>query len=464
MSASKRQKLYYRQLCVKCIVLFFIASWIVSCFYWWIHETDYRAGSNQFFRTRGRRRPCGGDLDLSTSTLNLCPCKDDFTNRGETKSSRPTESLFNSAMETNTQDQHLWDRRVIKVIVFSRLEQIEEVDEDLDSGDCFTFETEKANEKYPIFLSPDEIEERFVDANFYCIPRAIIIGVQKAGTGEMRRWLGHHPQMMAWQGERHYFDRAHSPTVSKGIAIARWLFADRLRSTHSGRLGGLRTFVVKGANVGRKWTFEKTPAYFDVADPAEIRRVAPSVRLILMLRDPSEQLFSSFFHSCPTCTLLDFASVLQRRMCLVVGDSGDSSSSISDSHVVRLVEEEKSWFSGKRTTPWELRFLSSNFFYAENAERWRREFPAEQFDVIRTEDFQDDPFRVMHTLEAFLGLAHHDYRSIAKRDPKSGYWYVEDTSKILAEKPKPQKHPAIISTLDAFFARTGARLAVLFPS
>ena len=45
-------------------------------------------------------------------------------------------------------------------------------------------------------------------------------------------------------------------------------------------------------------TFEKSPSYFDLANPLDVSRLVPSVKLIMLLRDPVSRLYSGYWHSC----------------------------------------------------------------------------------------------------------------------------------------------------------------------
>jgi len=126
-------------------------------------------------------------------------------------------------------------------------------------------------------------------ATVWCLPALVNIGVQKAGTGELRTWVGAHPSVHAHGGEVHFFD-VRRPELrcanvrqqsALRIAYAKYLWSRRHRLTRA-QLGG------------GKITFEKTPAYFDQSSPPLVSCALPGARFVLMLRLPAARALSAY--------------------------------------------------------------------------------------------------------------------------------------------------------------------------
>ncbi|KAL3894096.1 MAG: hypothetical protein SGPRY_013902, partial [Prymnesium sp.] len=118
-----------------------------------------------------------------------------------------------------------------------------------------------------------------------CLPSVINLGVQKAGTGELLRWLELHPRVVAHQGEVHFFD-----TVSR-TAYLRHASVPTLQRKYAAFLGKRREPMRLLAG---KVVYEKTPAYFDLVDPLKLYSLVPSAAFLVMLRMPAERAISAY--------------------------------------------------------------------------------------------------------------------------------------------------------------------------
>ena len=113
----------------------------------------------------------------------------------------------------------------------------------------------------------------------------INIGVQKAGTGELQTWLSIHPSVKVHGGEVHFFDQEdRSPSCKRRRGQLRLRYAHFLWKWQRLKESELRGRLV----------YEKTPAYFDRAQPRFVDCAVPSARLLVMLRDPSERTRSAY--------------------------------------------------------------------------------------------------------------------------------------------------------------------------
>ncbi|EPB76708.1 sulfotransferase domain protein [Ancylostoma ceylanicum] len=102
------------------------------------------------------------------------------------------------------------------------------------------------------------------------LPSVLIIGVRKGGTRALLDAMALHPKVRAVRKEAHFFDL----NFSKGI--------DWYRS--------LMPLSTPGQIV-----VEKTPGYFtSVVAPKRVRELNPAMKIILIVRDPTQRTISDF--------------------------------------------------------------------------------------------------------------------------------------------------------------------------
>lgn len=103
-------------------------------------------------------------------------------------------------------------------------------------------------------------------------PQAIIIGVKKGGTRALIDMLKTHPQIISPRGEVHFFDR--DDIFKYGIE---WYIKQMPYSSPD------------------QITIEKSPSYFVTPEvPERLYRLSPSVKLILIVRNPIERALSDY--------------------------------------------------------------------------------------------------------------------------------------------------------------------------
>jgi len=189
---------------------------------------------------------------------------------------------------------------------------------------------------------------------------AIVIGVQKAGTTALFDYLGEEPGLAVSEvKETHFFD-----DETLDWAAPDYDLYHRRFPAADGRL-----------------RLEATPIYSYWPNSLErIRAYNPAARLILMLRDPVERAWSHW--------RMEFARGAETQpfaWCVRQGRQ-------------RLFEAQ----------PWghhrEFSYVERGF-YGEQVARLLTLFPREQLLVLRAEDLQAEPGRVLGDVRAFLGLA-----------------------------------------------------------
>lgn len=124
------------------------------------------------------------------------------------------------------------------------------------------------------------------------LPKALIIGVKKAGTRALLEFLRLHPDVRATGPETHFFDRHYN----KGIEWYR---------------------LQMPLTLPEQITMEKTPSYFVTEEvPARIRNTLPDARLLVVVRDPVTRALSDYAQTAskrPDTTLPFEALAFRRR-------------------------------------------------------------------------------------------------------------------------------------------------------
>lgn len=129
------------------------------------------------------------------------------------------------------------------------------------------------------------------------LPTFLIIGAQKSGTRWLRRNLGEHPEVFTYNGELAFFN------VDKRFAKGPDWYRKKFGKGWSGES------IVGEATPGYMMWNWRSPTTGEVAE--RIDEQLPDVRLIALLRNPVDRLYSGFIHQilhdriAPDANLLD---------------------------------------------------------------------------------------------------------------------------------------------------------------
>ncbi|XP_053727630.1 heparan sulfate (glucosamine) 3-O-sulfotransferase 1-like 2 [Synchiropus splendidus] len=185
------------------------------------------------------------------------------------------------------------------------------------------------------------------------LPGAIIIGVRKGGTRALLEMLNLHPDVEVAKAEVHFFNVEEH--YRRGLP---WYRSQMPYSLPS------------------QLTIEKTPGYFaSPLAPARIWEMNPSVRLLLIVRDPAERLVS------------DYTQVLHNRL---------------TRHKPYQPLEELLLHKGQIDPGYKA--LQRSLYHLHLA-RWLDVFPLEQIHVVDGDALIRDPFPELRKAEKFLNLA-----------------------------------------------------------
>ena len=114
-------------------------------------------------------------------------------------------------------------------------------------------------------------------------PDFIIIGAQKSGTTSMYAYLEQHPDIIgSLNKEIHFFDGGTNPKVDNFKKGINWY----------------KAHFPLCENVENKKIFEASPLYiFSPLVPKRIANYIPKVKVIALLRNPSDRAISHYFHN-----------------------------------------------------------------------------------------------------------------------------------------------------------------------
>jgi len=196
------------------------------------------------------------------------------------------------------------------------------------------------------------------------LPEFLGIGVQKGGTTTLQRLLECHPQVwLPPEKEVHFFSRHY-------VRGAQW-YSDRFASVRADQHCG-----------------EITPYYlFPPEAPARIRSLLPTVRLIVLLRDPVERCLSGLFHSRRLgLETLPVEEALEAEAGRLAGAEAVLAAT-DGRHVSHQVH---SYLSRSR--------------YEHQLMRYEQLFSPDQLLLLRSEDLFQNPESLWSRVLAFLGL------------------------------------------------------------
>jgi hypothetical protein len=202
------------------------------------------------------------------------------------------------------------------------------------------------------------------------LPSFIVIGVQRSGTTTLYNLLAEHPSVLpALVKEVHFFDLS----FQKGLNWYRGHFP--LSSSHKSKPG-----IITG---------EASPYY--IFHPHASRRMAslfPSMKIILLLRNPVNRAFSHYHHEVRLgFERLSFEGAIENEAARLTGEAQ------------KIIQDENYHSFNHR----HYSYLSRGY-YVDQLENWMKSFPQEQVKIIKSEDFFRSPQTVLPQILKFLDL------------------------------------------------------------
>jgi hypothetical protein len=247
-----------------------------------------------------------------------------------------------------------------------------------------------------------------VTARMRLEPDFIVIGAQRCGTTSLFRALTAHPQIVR-------------PTFHKGINYFD-LNYHRGKRWYRGHFPVAEIARLRTARHGGPSVFEASGYY--LYHPFALERIAhdlPTVKLVVMLREPAERAFSAYKH--------EFARGFER-------ESFEKALELEDS---RLSGEVDRMRDDPRYESFSHRHHSYRHrgHYAEQLERVFCYFGRDQVHIIDSEAFFSDPTREYRRLLAFLELGSREPASFGRHNARPGAPMDQRTRGMLREYYRP---------------------------
>jgi hypothetical protein len=246
---------------------------------------------------------------------------------------------------------------------------------------------------------------RLATARNRSLPHFIIIGAQKSGTTSLYHYVNQHPSLIrSFLREVHYFDGGLDPAVDTYRNGPDWYRAHfpLTRSAH-----------------GQFKTCEASPLYMlNPLVPGRIAELIPQVRLIAILRNPTERAISHYFH--------------ERRY-------GREPLSIEQALRAEESRLEPILHAGDFKNPaFIYHAYKTRGVYRPQLERFLKHFPRQQLLVVKSEELFEAPQSVVRRVFEFVGV--------------DADFVVADVDARNVASNKVQVGPGIREYLDDYFA------------
>lgn len=246
------------------------------------------------------------------------------------------------------------------------------------------------------------------------LPRIIIIGVRKGGTRALIEMLSLHSAVAAAENEVHFFDWENH--FQRGVP---WYLSQMPFARPS------------------QLTVEKTPAYFTSSKvPERIHQLNPDIKLLLILRDPTERVLS------------DYTQVFYNRL---------------QKHKRYQPIESVLVKDGEINLGYKALNRSLYYLHMQN---WLRYFPLKSIHVVDGDQLISDPLPEMKKVERFLNLEPQINTSNFYFNKTKGFYCLRDhgRERCLHDskgRAHPQVAPAILQKLYRFFHEPNKKLFAL---
>lgn len=237
------------------------------------------------------------------------------------------------------------------------------------------------------------------------LPQCIIIGIRKAGTRALLKFLDLHPSIQTAAREIHFFDNSYDLGLNWYRKRMPFSFPDQI-------------------------TIEKTPAYFTVSSVAElVHRMNSTIKLLLIVRDPTERAVSDWLQLCMNQRAKNMQCTPFERK-------------VIDPHTGKVNRSYK----GIRRS-----------IYVNHLRNWLQWFPLSQIHIVNGKILVTNPVVALRRVEQFLGLKHRITEDHFYFNKSRGFYCIQyDSSRRKCLHPsKGRKHPKmkreIIQKLRDFF-------------
>lgn len=220
---------------------------------------------------------------------------------------------------------------------------------------------------------------RLLTSSARVFPDFIIFGARRCGTTSLYTYLTQHPSVLpALRKETFYFDhffeqgerwyRSHFPTRAEKALLRPW-----------------RGSLVTG---------EATPGYLlDPFVPERIKRLMPDIKLIGVLRNPVDAVYSAYQFGIKRGTYSAEEVVFEER---ILREQECLSGSVPCQCAPETVKH--------------ARHFLSQYIYINQLQPWFDKFPRENILILISEELFGNPRQLFNSVQDFLEIPRHDLR------------------------------------------------------
>lgn len=214
-------------------------------------------------------------------------------------------------------------------------------------------------------------------------PNFMVIGAGKSGTTSLYEYFNQHPEMFMSQVKETNFFALEGKVVKQHDDSPEQTEHYPWSVTTEPEYKALFQEVSSEKAIG-----EVSPMYlYNEKAPKAIKARIPDVKLIAILRQPTERLYSRYMH--------------------LVREGREPSASFSDA-----LNKGSIW--------WRRNDLVTEGFYGKYIQRYLETFPRHQLKVVLYEDFRNHQQEVLKDLYRFLGVAEIEIGNTTVEQNKSG--------------------------------------------
>jgi len=211
-----------------------------------------------------------------------------------------------------------------------------------------------------------------VFGTLHTLPDYLIIGAAKCGTSSLYEYLIQHPNVKPAAGkEINFFDK----NYSKGQKWYRTYFP-RLVNKNK-----IKSNIITG---------EATPRYIDHPQaPIRVKKLIPDVKLIILLRNPIDRAYShwNMLIRNPAIETKPFEEAVKLEKKRIDG-------------LYKKMENDENFYSPEY---YQYAYLDRGL-YLTRIKRWIKYFPRQQFLILDSEEFFNEPSRSYEKVLEFLKL------------------------------------------------------------
>ena len=246
---------------------------------------------------------------------------------------------------------------------------------------------------------------RFISSPMRVLPNFIIIGAQRSGTTYLYNLLKFHPSVLpAFRKEVHFFDK----NYHRGLAWYKAHFPTIIEKIINNSTNSCRTI-----------TGEASPYYlFHPHTPERIRDLLPEVKLIALLRNPTDRAFSHYHFAVEKqAESRPFLQAIKEEKEML---KKETDKVMNDPHHLSFLHQMHSYLT--------------RGLYAEQLRAWYRLFTKQKIHIILSEDLFEDPQSVFNNLYKFLSISQIDITLSQEKVNKVNYDKMDAVTRKLLTK------------------------------